>query len=65
MAIGNYLTTADVAKKLGVTAGRVRHFVYEQRLPIAKKIGMVLFFDADEVAKFAEKERKTGRPKES
>lgn len=62
MAIGKYLTTEDVAKKLGVTPGRVRQFVYEERLEFSEKIGQVLFFDPDKVDEFAEKPRKTGRP---
>lgn len=63
MAIGNYLTTEDVADKLGVTPGRVRQFVVDGRLVPEKKIGQVLFFDADKVAEFAEKPRNVGRPK--
>lgn len=63
MAIGNYLTTEEVAEKLGVTPGRVRQFVYDERLKPKEKIGQVLFFDAKEVDKFASLPRKTGRPK--
>jgi hypothetical protein len=63
MAIGNYLTTEEVAEKLGVTPGRVRQFVYDDRLKPKEKIGQVLFFDKDEVQKFAKLPRKTGRPK--
>ena len=63
MAIGNYLTTEDVAKQLDVTPGRVRQFVVDGRLIPDKKIGQVLFFDAEKVAEFAEKPRNVGRPK--
>lgn len=63
MAIGNYLTTEDVAEVLGVTPGRVRQFVVDGRLKPEKKIGQVLFFDAEKVAEFAEKPRNVGRPK--
>jgi len=63
MAIGNFLTTEDVAEKLGVTPGRVRQFVVAGRLEPDKKIGQVLFFDAEKVAEFAEKPRNVGRPK--
>lgn len=62
MAIGDYWTTEDVAEFLGVTPGRVRQFVYDDRLRIEKKIGQVLFFDREKVEKFAEKPRQTGRP---
>lgn len=63
MAIGNFLTTEEVADELGVTPGRVRQFVVEDRLKPKQKIGQVLFFDRDEVQNFAELPRKTGRPK--
>ncbi len=36
--IKGYLTTNEVAERLGVTVGRVRQFVAEKRLP-ATKIG--------------------------
>lgn len=63
MAIGNYLTTEEVADELGVTPGRVRQFVTEERLKPREKIGQVLFFDKIDVQKFATLPRKTGRPK--
>lgn len=63
MAIGDYLTTEDVAELLHVTPARVRHFVADERLIPEKKIGQVWFFDPEKVRKFAEIPRKTGRPK--
>lgn len=63
MAIGNFLTTKDVATRLGVTVGRVRQFVMAQRLVPLKKIGNLLFFDPEHVNEFAQKERRPGRKK--
>ncbi len=63
MAIGNYLTTEDVANELGVTTGRVRQFVMRNRLKPVEKIGQVLFFTREEVDKFREIPRNPGRPK--
>ena len=65
MAIGEYLTTDDVATELNISAGRVRQFVVEGRLKYFKKIGQVLFFDPDEVQKFKQTPRNPGRPKSS
>jgi len=58
-----YLSTLEVADYLGVTPGRIRQFVRDHRLTCAKKIGAALLFDPAEVHKFAEIERKVGRPK--
>lgn len=63
MALGNYLTTDDVAEILDVTPGRVRQFVVEGRLEPETKIGQVLFFDEEKVAKFRKIPRNPGRPK--
>ena len=63
MAIGNYLTTEDVAKQLDVTPGRVRQFVVDGRLIPDKKLGQVLFFDAEKIGEFAERLRIVGSPK--
>lgn len=63
MAIGNFLTTEDVANLLNVTPGRVRQFVVEGRLEYEKKIGQVLFFDEEKVQEFRSIPRNPGRPK--
>ena len=63
MAIGEYLTTRDVANRLGVTPGRVRQFVVEQRLVVANRAGAMLFFRESDVEEFEKIERMTGRPK--
>ena len=65
MAIGNLLTTEEVARELGVSAKRVSHFVMDERLKPAKKLGRINLFDRVEVRKFAGKTRKNGRPKKS
>jgi hypothetical protein len=61
------ISTADAAKALGVSMGRVRQLA----LLGPKKGGLTryyaaptaLVFDADEVAKLAKAKPKTGRPK--
>lgn len=65
MAIGTLLTTEEVAKRLGVSVGRVRQFVSEGRLQYAQKIGPALLFDRDLVEAFAKTPRPTGRPKQT
>lgn len=64
MAIGTFLTTAEVADSLGVTPIRVRQFHREGRLTGAR-VGSVLLFPKDEVANFKRKKRPTGRPPKS
>ncbi len=54
-----YLTAKQVAEKLGVSAGRVRQLVIEQRLP-ATKFGNVLMIKEKDVALVSERKR-TGR----
>lgn len=62
-----YLPTADVAKRLGVSMGRVRQLA----LLGASKGGLTrywaaptaLVFDEQEVSKLAKKKPKTGRPR--
>lgn len=64
MAAGfNLLTCSEVARTLGVTPGRVRQFVIEERLPIERKVGKSLLFSPRTVAAFARKKRPSGRPK--
>ena len=64
MALGQYMTTEDVAKLLRVTPARIRQFVMEGRLEYEKKIGQVLFFDEDKVQEFRSIPRNPGRPKQ-
>ena len=61
MAIGEYLTTAEVADLLGVTTGRVRQFVKDKRLP-GRSIGTMLMFHERDVRRFAKEPRPNGRP---
>ena len=65
MAIGNLITTDEVAKRLGVSLGRVRQFVMEGRLQFERKIGTALLFDRDLVEAFANTPRPKGRPKQA
>lgn len=65
MAIGTLMTTEEVAKRLGVSPGRVRQFNVEGRLPHDRKVGPLLFFDREIVEAFAKEPRPTGRPKQS
>lgn len=65
MAIGNLLTTEEVADVLGVTPGRVRQFVCEQRLSPTDKVGHIWLFARDTVEKFRKIPRPAGRQKKS
>lgn len=63
MAIGDFLTTEEVAEKLGVTPARVRHLVKAGRLKKSDRVGHMLIFDKAEVERFRAIPRKPGRPK--
>ncbi len=63
MAIGNYLTTDEVAEILGITPGRVRQIVVDGRLVPDEKIGNANLFTRENIDNFAKLERKNGRPK--
>lgn len=63
MAIGNFLTTDEVADELGVSPGRVHQFVTDGRLKISQRLGNILLFDRKDVEKFGEIPRIPGRPK--
>lgn len=63
MAIGEWMTTKEVAEFLGVTDGRVRQFVIEGRLHPEKLFGHLLAFHRSKIEEFANRERKVGRPK--
>lgn len=65
MAIGNFLTTADVAEELSLSESRVRQFVMEGRLKPDQKIGQMLFFTRQSIRDFSKIPRDTGRPKKN
>jgi excisionase family DNA binding protein len=58
--IEGYLTTKEVAEKLGVTVGRVRQMIADGQLP-SQKIGRDNFIKESDLELV--KERKVGRPK--
>lgn len=57
----SYLTTAEAAKRLGVSTGRVRQFLADGRIK-ARKFGRDWAIPASAVAEFAKIERKVGNP---
>ncbi len=59
MSLEGFLTTKEVAEKLGVSVGRVQQFIAEGRLP-ATKIGQTNLVKQSDL-KLVE-DRKTGRP---
>ena len=59
--IEGYLTTKEVAEKLGVTVGRIRQLVAENRLN-ALKVGQTNLIKEIDLANVQERKR-TGRPK--
>lgn len=59
MSLEGYLTTKEVAEKLGVSVGRVQQLIAEGRLP-ATKIGQTNLVREDDLKLV--QERKTGRP---
>ena len=60
MSIEGFLTTKEVAERLGVSVGRVQQFIYEGRLP-ATKVGQTNLVKESDL-KLVEN-RKSGRPK--
>ncbi len=60
MSLEGFLTTKEVAEKLGVSVGRVQQLIAEGRLP-ATKIGQTNLVKESDL-KLVE-DRKTGRPK--
>ncbi len=59
MSLEGFLTTKEVAEKLGVTVGRVQQFIAEGRLP-ATKVGQTNLVKESDLKLV--KNRKTGRP---
>ncbi len=59
MSLKGFLTTKEVAEKLGVSVGRVQQFIAEGRLP-ATKVGQTNLVKESDL-KLVE-DRKTGRP---
>jgi excisionase family DNA binding protein len=54
-----YLTTKEVAEKLGVSVGRVKQFVAEKRLPVIK-VGHTNLIKEEDLRLV--EDRQTGRP---
>ena len=59
MSVKGFLTTKEVAEKLGVSVGRVQQFIAEGRLP-ATKIGQTNLVKETDLKLV--QDRKTGRP---
>ena len=55
-----YLTAKQVAEKLGVSAGRVRQLVAENRLPATKFGNSLMILESD--LELVRERKKTGRP---
>lgn len=60
MSLEGFLTTKEVAEKLGVSVGRVQQLIAEERLP-ATKIGQTNLVKENDLKLV--QDRKTGRPK--
>lgn len=63
MINGKYLTTKEVAVKLGVTVGRVQQLVAQKRLPVLK-VGNINLVKESDLVKVQER-KITGRPKKA
>lgn len=61
MAIGEYLTTQEAARELNVSDSRVRQFYLGKRLA-ARKVGTMLLFKREDIARFKKKPRRPGAP---
>ena len=59
MSLEGFLTTKEVAEKLGVSVGRIQQFIAEGRLP-ATKIGQTNLVKESDLQLV--QDRKTGRP---
>ncbi len=59
MSLEGFLTTKEVAVKLGVSVGRVQQFIAEGRLP-ATKVGQTNLVKESDLKLV--QDRKTGRP---
>lgn len=59
MSLEGFLTTKQVAEKLGVSVGRVQQLIAEGRLP-ATKVGQTNLVKENDLGLV--KDRKTGRP---
>ncbi len=65
MAIGDYLTTKDAAKRLRVNPSRISQLVANERIKVAARVGTTMFFLREEVERVARIPRKSGRPKKN
>ncbi len=59
MSLEGFLTTKEVAERIGVSVGRVQQFIAEGRLP-ATKIGQTNLVKESDLKLV--QDRKTGRP---
>ncbi len=59
MSLEGFLTTKEVAERLGVSVGRIQQFIAEGRLP-ATKIGQTNLVKETDLKLVGD--RKTGRP---
>ena len=55
------ITTADAAKRLGITDSRVRQLIINNQLP-ARKMGRDLFIKSSDLDEFAKLDRPVGNP---
>lgn len=56
------LTTAQAAKRLGLTPGAVRDHAVSGLIHPARRYRRFLLFDADEIDRYARERRAPGRP---
>lgn len=57
-----YLTTSQLAERLGISAGRVRQLILDGSIKGVEKIGRDNLIPEKEAARLASIERKPGRP---
>jgi excisionase family DNA binding protein len=55
-----YLTAKQAAEKLGISAGRIRQLVVENRLPASKFGNSLMILESD--LELVRERKKTGRP---
>jgi excisionase family DNA binding protein len=53
-AIGNLLTVAEAAERLGVSARRVGHLIEQGRITIKRTVGRQFYLDPEDIEAFAE-----------
>jgi excisionase family DNA binding protein len=55
------ITTSEAAKLLKVSSRRILQFIYDGRLPVARRVGTYYLVSKDDLEPL--KKRKAGRPK--